>query len=288
LVGKKYHELTPAEYWQRETKIVENVVRTGKAAEHEKQYVRKDGSRVPSLLTTFPVMVNDGKPLAAIIRDLTNQKDSQDLMRLYISEIIRAQEEERSRIARDLHDETAQALVSLQLDIERIKRSCDSLPEAGLLLDELRAKVDATLVGVRRLTHELRPPVLDQLGLFPALELLTSELNSKGIRTRIDVAGCERHLNPDEGLALFRITQEALHNVSKHARATEVVVSVQITEKSVKLHVIDNGCGFEVPERIIDFAGMGKVGLIGIEERVTMLGGTLIVKSQCGRAQPYS
>ncbi len=130
----------------------------------------------------------------------------------------------------------------------------------------------------------MRPGGLDQVGLIPALELLTDELNKEGkVNAHIEVIGPEQRLSPEAELVLFRIAQEALRNVRRHSQATEAVVRVEFALKKVKLDVTDNGSGFELPEVLGDFAGRGKLGLIGMHERARLLGGSFSVKSQPGR-----
>ena len=142
---------------------------------------------------------------------------------------------------------------------------------------------------MRRLCYELRPDVLDNLGLIPALEWLTSELrNDRKIRGRIEVIGNERRLSGETELALFRIAQEALNNVKRHSQATEAVVKVQFTRKKFRMSVADNGKGFDLPESPDDFAQRGKLGLIGIKERVRLLNGTLSVVSHKGKGTTLS
>jgi signal transduction histidine kinase len=137
--------------------------------------------------------------------------------------------------------------------------------------------------GVRRFSHELRPQVLDQLGLMPALELLIEELNEEGkTNARLEVIDFEQRLSPEVELALFRIAQEALHNVRRHAQATETVVRMEFTPEQVKLNVTDNGRGFELPKALSDFAGRGKLGLIGMQERTRLLDGSFSIESQLG------
>jgi len=247
---------------------------------------RRDGSTFPVLVYSRPIMhENEPVGLRGIALDITEQKRLRENMQFYISQITKAQEEERRRIARELHDETAQSLAALSLDVEVITKSGDHLPDETLrLLEQLRAKIDSIQEEVRHFSEELRPDVLDQLGLVPALELLTTELSKEGkVSARIELIGSEMRLQPEAELVLFRIAQEALHNVRKHSQATEAVVKVEFVEKKVKLNVIDNGCGFELPNRLDDFVGTGKLGLIGMQERARLLDSSLTIKSEVGR-----
>ena len=253
---------------------------------YDLELVKKDGTR--RFIESVPrLIIEKGQPVGvqAIVRDITEQRRTSRNMQFYIAEITKAQEEERKRIARELHDETAQSLATLSLDIEAITRAKDQLSEEAVRrLEQLRAKIYSITEGVRRFSHELRPGDLDQVGLVPALELLTQQLSREGkITARVELIGSQRRLSAETELVLFRIAQEALHNVRRHSQATEAVVRVEFAQRKVKLNVIDNGCGFELPEVLGDFAGKGKLGLIGMQERARLLNSSFTVRSQAGR-----
>ena len=260
-------------------------VKEGDIGSFEFEVVKEDGTSMTILISSLMIEFQGEKAILTSAMDITEQKRLRDNMQFYIAEITKAQEEERKRIARELHDETAQSLATMSLDIEAITRAEDQLSEETIQrLEQLRARIDSVIEGVRRFSHELRPGVLDQVGLMPALELLTEELNKEGkVKARIEVTGSEQRLSPEAELVLFRIAQEALHNVRRHSQATETVVRVEFTPKKVKLNVTDNGSGFELPEVLGDFAGKGKLGLIGMHERARLLDGSFSVKSQVGK-----
>ena len=217
--------------------------------------------------------------------DLTEQKRLKGNMDFYLAEVTRAQEEERRRIAREIHDESIQSLAALALGIDAIAAGKERLPEDVIRrLKGLRTEANSISDGLRRFSHELRPGVIDQVGLVPALEILTEELNQmKKVKAVLEVAGSERRLPPETELALFRIAQEALRNVKKHSRATRAAMKLKFTGGRIKLTVSDNGRGFEPPDTLSDFATESKLGLIGIQERTRLLGGKFLVKSRVGR-----
>ena len=253
---------------------------------YELELIRKDGTRVV-IESLTRLLTEEGQPMGiqAVVWDITEQKRLHEELQFYIAEITRAQEEERKRIARELHDETAQSLASLALDIEAINKTKDQLSEDTIQrLEQIRSRIDSIIEGVRRFSHELRPGVLDQVGLMPALELLAEELSKEmKVNVRVEVTGSEKRLSAEAELVLFRIAQEALRNVKKHSQATEAMVRVEFGAKKVKLNVTDNGRGFELPELLGEFASRGSLGLIGIRERVRLLGGRFSVKSQPGK-----
>lgn len=209
---------------------------------------------------------------------------SKERLQFYLHQVTRAQEEERQRIARELHDDTAQALVLLCRGLDALTDQGGSLsPAAVSRLEELRRLADSTLESVRRFSRDLRPPVLDDLGLMPAIEWLLSDLSRRqGTLTQLEVEGTPRRLLPDAELALFRIVQEALRNVEKHAAASKVMVKVAFNEGHVRVSVSDDGKGFRGPLTLQDMAVRGKLGLLGMQERAQLLGGKLALHSQPG------
>ena len=150
-------------------------------------------------------------------------------------------------------------------------------------LEQLRERTANTLQGVRRFSQGLRPPVLDDLGLLPALEGLKADLEEEGIEVALQVCGQKRRLSSEVELVLFRAVQEALNNVRRHSQASRVVVEVEFGDSSIKITVEDDGRGFEVPDRMVDLIAAGKLGLIGMHERARLLDGTLTIRSQPGR-----
>lgn len=206
-------------------------------------------------------------------------------MHSYVRQITRAQEEERKRIARELHDDTAQALTVLSRGLDALIVSPDPLPQSALeRLEELRRVGEEISKGLRRFSRDLRPSSLDDLGLLPTLEGLASTLTEEdGIEAELKVVGQRRRLSPETELVLFRITQEALNNVKKHSRASKVVTTVEFADGAVQITVHDNGRGFELPSRTSDLAAAGKLGLVGMHERAQLISGSLTVQSKPGK-----
>jgi signal transduction histidine kinase len=206
-------------------------------------------------------------------------------MRFYARQITRAQEDERKRIARELHDETAQALIDLSRRFDNLATQHAERSEfAAEQLEEFQELIDDILQGVRRFSRDLRPSVLDDLGLLPALEGLMADVKEDdGIETELRVCGDRRRLPPEAELVLFRIVQEALSNVKRHSQASQVVTTVEFDGGRARITVDDDGQGFEVPDRAGDLVSTGKLGLIGMRERAQLLGGTLTVRSELGK-----
>jgi len=253
---------------------------------YEQRLIRRDGSEAVVQLSTSLVLSQD-EPVAFqhIARDITEQKRMQENLRFYLHQVTRAQEEERKRISRELHDETIQALVALSRQLDTLASGGKELPEDNRRrLEELWQKTNDIMQGVRRLSQDLRPAALDRLGLLPTLEWLAADATEySGIATNINVIGTERRLPEEVELVLFRITQEALRNVWRHAQATKAEITVQFDESKTSVTVSDNGQGFNPPETTDDLARDGKLGLAGMQERARLLGGSLTVQSEPGK-----
>jgi len=237
--------------------------------------------------TASPIKDNREEVIGAIesLQDVTEQKNAEENLRYYLQEITRAQEEERKRIALELHDDTAQNLIALLHQLENFLSGKIKLPvrEAKALWG-FHEQIRDVLQGVRHFSRDLRPSILDDLGLLPALEWLTGELKSEyGVEASLKVVGNERRLSQEAELLLFRIVQEALRNTAKHAQASRVEVNVEFDENKITATIRDNGIGFRLPENIGALPHIGKLGLAGMQERIQLLGGNLKLKSELGK-----
>jgi signal transduction histidine kinase len=189
-------------------------------------------------------------------------------------------EEEARRIAHALHDDAGQLLVSVHLALKEV---ADGLPpRARDQLTRIRAPLDEIERHLRRLSHELRPTVLDDLGLVPALEYLVQGAGERaGIPIRVEGTNSPR-LPPPVEVALYRIVQEAVRNAAKHSRASRVDIRLQAQGREVLCTVKDDGRGFDVPATLARKGDRG-LGLIGMRERLNALGGRLTIESSPGR-----
>ena len=198
-------------------------------------------------------------------------------LRSYLALFTQAQEEERRRISRELHDDTAQVLIATTRRVARLARDLDG-PQRERA-DDIRADLDTAIESVRRFARNLRPSVLDDLGLLPALEWLASQTQTAA---RLEVSGPERRLSPTAELTVFRLAQEALSNVDKHAGAASAALRITFEQSGVRLSVSDDGQGF-TPEQAEARAQAGHLGLLGLRERVALAGGQLTVDSAPGQ-----
>lgn len=206
-------------------------------------------------------------------------------LRRYVGAIIKSQEEERLRIARELHDDTIQSLLALSRQLE-LYESSESSPARREKLSKLQNMTARILVAVRQISRGLRPLILEDIGLIPALQTLVraARLGEGAIpHAKFGTIGQQLPLSPEIELALYRITQEALTNIRKHAHATEVIVELCFGEELVTLEVIDDGEGFEEPLSLTNFAQLDHFGLLGIQERAWAMGGSLSIQSSPGR-----
>ena len=253
---------------------------------YEQSLTRKDGSEVFTQLTAS-LIFSSGEPIAMqhIARDVTEKKRLQENLQFYLQQVTKAQEEERKRISHELHDESIQSLVITSRQLDAMASNDKSLSEASRLsLEELRQQVNKITQELRRLVHGLRPAVLGRLGLLPALEWLATDVSKySGIDTKVNIVGKDRRVSEDIELVLFRITQEALRNAWLHSKATETEITVEFEQVKIRLTIRDNGQGFSIPKSIGDFAKKGKMGLLGIQERTRLLGGSVSVQSELGK-----
>ncbi len=252
----------------------------------EVQLIKKDKDEASIQLSISMINTRNGSPsFLCTARDVSDQKRMQENLEYYLQQATRAQEEERKRIALELHDETIQDLVVLsrQLDVLATKGK-ELSAENSLLLKELRQETKNIIQSLRNLSQDLRPATLDPLGLLPALENLTSEITKySGISMKVNVLGTERRLPEEVELILFRITQEALRNVARHSKATMSEITLEFDDQRIRVSVTDNGSGFHVPEKINSLSKDGKLGLVGMLERARLINGHLSVYSEPGK-----
>jgi len=212
-------------------------------------------------------------------------EEANEIREQLLKKLISAQEEERRRIARELHDEASQSLAALALSLEDI---ANSLParyhDARQKLDVLKERAIQTLGGIRNLALELRPSALDDLGLITAIDWYVKDyLAKRGLDVKIEITGPKTKLPSYTETMLFRIIQEALTNVVKHAEASQVKVKLQLSDLMGVVQIEDNGKGFDVEAAISGEGGRQNLGLHGMAERTTLLGGTFNITSQPGR-----
>jgi signal transduction histidine kinase len=216
---------------------------------------------------------------AELIHLTQKVRASQQSLHNYIGAITAGQEEERSRLARELHDDTLQSLIALKQRVQLARLALNGQPE-GESLVELEVLAEQTIANLRRLTRALRPIYLEDLGLVAALEMLAREAGqSHGVSIQFQQKGDERRLPANVELSLYRIAQEAISNVVRHSGASQASLRIQYHPESVTLSVQDDGKGFAVPKSPAEFAPGGHFGLLGLHERAELIGAEMEIQS---------
>lgn len=201
----------------------------------------------------------------------------------YLSQIFKAQENERLHFARELHDSALQTLLVISTRAQTLSKfpQVAALSETKEIADWIQSTATSLSQELRRLTIALRPSVLDNLGFFAALRWLIAETEKEGIKASLKLVGEKRNLSPNMDINLFRIVQEALNNVRHHASATQVAVTMEFLADTIILTIHDNGRGFILAENS-DLITDGKLGLIGMQQRVKFLDGEFALDSAIG------
>ena len=253
---------------------------------YEQHLVKRDGTEAIVELATR-LIIKDDKPVGFenIGRDVTEERKLRDNLRFHLRQVLKAQEEERKRISRELHDDAGQSLLLLIRRLDAIasdpeRKLSRSVKQRLARLHDLAVEI---LNGLRRYAQQLRPAILDDLGLAAALEWMADDLAKAGIEVVANIEKAELGLSREVELVLFRIAQEALSNVRKHAEASKVVIRLEPVEGKIGMVIADDGKGFETPKRLSDLSSTGKLGIVGMQERAHLLGGTLNIQSEPGK-----
>lgn len=241
----------------------------------------------------YPMRCPDGviNIAGVFVRDVTNIKLLEDNIHSLTQAMIKAQESERQRISMDLHDNVAQELASLRIDIQNFLADNADLPrEMAQKITKWSKAIQGTIIEIRDISYDLKPPVIDQLGFVRALCHYCDEFQHK-YRVPVDFfsAGVEKlDLCFEIQINLYRLVQEALSNITKHSRANQVVIRIVGSYPNLIMRIEDNGIGFDVKDRIKSAAREKRMGLCGMEERVRLLGGRFSIRSIPGEGTRIS
>jgi PAS domain S-box-containing protein len=286
LLQMRVPELTHAEDRQRDWEAFQRVVR-GEAPNYrlEKRYVRKDGSLVWVNVNMTVLRDAAGQPTRTIaaIEDITERKRDEEQarrhreqLRALSARVEKLREEERIRISREIHDELGQTLTAIKMDLRWMERRLDEFGDdrrVNPILDQLVATTelaDATITTVQRIAADLRPGILDESGLPPALRYEAGRFEERtGIPCQVVMPSGAIRLRSEAATAFFRIFQEALTNVTRHAKARAVEVALQLEADGCRLEIRDDGRGMTA----VDPAHLTSLGLLGMQERARLLGG---------------
>lgn len=230
-------------------------------------------------------MIAVGRDITLLRQAELQERQSARQLRALASRLQRIREEERTSISREIHDELGQMLTALKMDLTLLRRDAAApgwQPEPQRIVAELLGMdqlVDQTLKAVRRIARQLRPEALDALGLVPAVEWQAGEINSRpGPQCEVFAEGEWPELEPDCNTALFRIVQESLTNVVRHADASSVRITFTQHDGRLNLSISDDGRGFDTAHT----SGAPSLGLLGMRERATEIGADFAVRSRPG------
>ena len=242
-----------------------------------------DGSQLPAHISSCPLAKNGAKSatFGIVVTDMTEARRNEEMLRALTHSVVQAQEAERGRVALELHDHITQLLCAI---LARLAALANKLParekaSRGEVM-KLSEMLGQTVEEVQRIARNLRPSVLDELGLVPALRATCTDFADRtGVAVKLACVQLTARLPADTELTLYRILQEALKNVEKHARARHVTVCLRQQGDFVKLAINDDGIGFDPDNHPARRKGKGGVGLLSMRERATYVGGALKVKS---------
>jgi PAS domain S-box-containing protein len=285
LESLSYVDITYAEDLRQTRELMTDLARGAQSAiTFESRYCRKDGRVIWAHVTVSALPGEAGRPdrFVAMVEDVTERTAAdaelqrhRTQLRGLAARLEAAREAERARIAREIHDELGQALTALKIDLLWLKkRTPESSPELVHKLDGMAGIIDSTAQGIQRVAAELRPSVLDELGLRAAIEWEAREFATRtGIACRVELPDAQPALDPSRTTAVFRIFQEALTNVARHAAATQVLVRLDVTPEVFELTVQDNGRGI----REGALHDSRSLGLLGMRERAETFQGNLTI-----------
>ncbi len=275
------YSIIPQEYYGTLNEIISRLFRDEQAI-FEIEHLRKDNRRIPVEISAILFDYKNRPTVLSIARDITQRKQDEvhlrsarDRLRQLASRLQKIREEERSMIAREMHDELGQMLTVLKIQISLMTSQLKSVePELKEQIAYISNLIDQTVESVQQITSKLRPGILDELGLVAAIEWQAGDFSKHtGISCKCSLLSEELPLNKEKSTALFRILQEALTNVARHAQATRVSIFLRRLNSNLVLEITDNGRGI-TKEQLHDSRSLG---ILGMRERALVMGGTLSI-----------
>lgn len=284
IIGKSYKSFCTREMAETIYKAFNKVYKTGEPVRFfEGKMLKKNGTSFYFEQSITLLRGGENEPIGfcGILRDITQRKMVETELQLLSRRLLQVQENERHRLARELHDEFGQALTALKIKLQTLLKRREFSQEQ---LEESIAITESALQGIRQLSLNLRPSLLDDLGLAAALHWhVNYHAQLAGIEAEFVTNLSDIRLSPELEITCYRIAQEAFTNVVKHSRAGKVRVELIQTGSTLFLSVEDDGCGFDVPKAFKAVAAGKSMGLLGMKERVALCGGELEIDSAPGR-----
>jgi PAS domain S-box-containing protein len=299
LGGMKFSDLLTPASLETFRKYFSGFMERGWANNLEYELVRKDGNILPVLINATVIKDEAGNYLMsrATMFDLSVRRqtekalrDSEEMLRYLASELLTAQESERKRISLDLHDDLGQSLTVLKMQVRSLERTLPPDSQASKEdCDQLRHNLDNVIDKVRRISRDLSPAVLADMGLPAALRQLTEEFSKyHQARLFMEMDDVQQLFSPEEEIGFYRVFQESLNNIAKHAQADQIKITVKKHKGCVAFGVADNGIGFDIQKLLSDKTKRQGLGLAAMDERVRILGGKLHIESLPGRGTSLS
>jgi PAS domain S-box-containing protein len=285
LVGKHFSDLVPAEYANHVREQLCKKLETSGETTYEVEMITKSGRRIPVEVSSR-LIVEDGLPVSVqgCVRDISERKRAQEASRTYSRQLIEAQEAERRRISLELHDQVGQILTAVKMNLHALQQTC-AQPEMLKSIQENLSVIDEAVDQVRDLSVDLRPALLDDFGLVVALRwYLERQSKNTGVAAEFISLSLDEddRFTPELETACFRIVQEGVTNIIRHASANRISVRLERTGADLMLVIADDGSGFDVKNTLVDVQGVATLGLRGMEERAQAVGGTLLIDSAPG------
>lgn len=215
---------------------------------------------------------------------LTEQRMADARLHALTRRIVDVQEDERKRVSQELHDSISQLLIAVRYNLDAALGRSRDVPTVSNLVEKSGKTLDTAIAEVRRISKDLRPSVLDDIGLVSAIRALAEDFEASGLEITVDAdpqPPRTARLPEEARTALYRVAQEALSNIAKHSGATKALITMRISERNVSVNISDNGCGFDVAERQ---AGIGGLGLRNMRERVELHNGLFLIRSNTDRS----
>ena len=289
VLGKRPDEIWPSEIAEVYLRTDRAVLKSGRRRRYEE--TRPDSSGNPRWFETIKSPIRDqaGRIIGTvgISRDISERKSAESELirsRAQLRELTNylqsVREEERARISRELHDELGQTLTALKMELGWLKERLPNEPDLlRTRVDRLMQIVDQSVIDLQRIATDLRPMILDELGLVSAIQWLTQSFSTgSAVKVELSVDRNDLHYSKDVSTAAFRIAQEALTNIIRHSKATSARIVVSHAANDLQLDISDDGCGMDLTA-----SKRERLGLIGMAERARMLGGSMEIDTAPGR-----